>query len=319
MIRIRFDSGKKFTLIAFVIIFAFFLLLPLLTDNFYYLSVATTAFIYIIFATSWDVFAGYAHLMNFGHAIFVGTAGYLTAYLDMAFHLPPAIVILFCFLLCGLLGLFIGFVTLRHRGPYFAMMTIALGAVAHESSIMFSEYSGGEEGISGISSLTSSWTGDYYVILLTMLFVFLMLVLYTRSRYGLLLKAIHQNEDAVSASGINVPLTKIYAYTLSGALCGIGGSLFAYSFMHVGPTSLEQVLSTTIIIMAMVGGMGTIIGPFLGATLLTLLNEVLRELSDYRLLIYTILVVLIVYFAPKGIINIFSRLIQRVRLILEAN
>ncbi|MDZ7761710.1 MAG: branched-chain amino acid ABC transporter permease [Desulfovermiculus sp.] len=317
MKRISLDIEKKFTLITFVIIFSFFLFLPLITDNFYYLSVATTAFIYIIFATSWDVFAGYAHLMNFGHALFVGIAGYITAYLDMAYHLPPVFVVLMCFLSCGLLGIFIGFVTLRHRGPYFAMMTIAFGAVAHESTIMFSDYTGGEEGISGISSLTSSWTGDYYAILLTMLVVFLVLLLYTRSRYGLLLKAIHQNEDAVAASGINVSLTKIYSYSLSGAICGVGGSLFAYSFMHVGPTSFEQVLSTTIIIMAMVGGMGTIIGPFFGATLLTLLNEALRELSDYRLLIYTILVVFIIYFAPKGLINIFSRVLKKVNLFRE--
>lgn len=319
MIRIRFNSKKKFSLLFFIILFVFFLIFPLITDNYYYMSIATTAFIYIIFATSWDVFAGYAHLMNFGHAIFIGTAGYLTAYLDIAYHLNPSLVILLCFLFCGLLGILIGLVTLRHRGPYFAMMTIAFGAVAHESSIMFSAYTGGEEGISGISSLTNSWTGDYYAILFTMLVVFLILIIYTRSRYGLLLKAIHQNEDAVSASGINVSLTKIYAYALSGALCGIGGSLFAYSFMHVGPTSLEQVLSTTIIIMAMVGGMGTIIGPFLGATILTLLNEVLRELSDYRLLIYTILVVLIIYFAPKGVINIISNIFKKIRLIRDTN
>ena len=295
------------SLLVFFVLFGFFFLFPVFTDNFYYLSVITTAYLYIIFATSWDVFSGYTHLMNFGHALFVGMAGYLTAYLDQVHGVPPLLILAAAALFCGLLGLFIGFVTLRHHGPYFAMLTIAFAAVAHESSIMFSEYTGGEEGIPGISSLTDSWTADYYFILVTMGLVFLFLLWFTRSRYGLLLKAIDQNEDSVLASGINTPLIKSVAYAISGALCGVGGSLFAFSLMHVGPTSLEQVMSTTILIMAIVGGMGTIVGPFFGALLLVILNELLRDIGDYRLLIYTTLVVFIVFFLPRGVIHYMGR------------
>ena len=285
------------------LVLALFYLMPVFTDNFYVLSVFTTAYFYIIFATSWDVFAGYAHLMNFGHALFIGLAGYLTAFVDKSFSLPPLVVLPMCALFCGALGMFIGYLTLRLDGPYFSMITIAFAAVACESSIIFSDYTGGEEGIPGIRPLTESFTGDYYFVLVVMSLIFLFLIWFTRGRYGLLLKAISQNEDSVLASGINTARVKIQAYSISGALCGIGGSAYAYSLTHVGPTSLEQVLSTTILIMAIVGGMGTITGPFLGALVLVLFNELSRDLEEYRLLIYTVMVVVIIFFAPRGIIS----------------
>lgn len=302
------DTIRKPSVISSLILFAVFFALPLFTQNFYYLSIFTTVFIYIIFATSWDVFAGYVHLMNFGHALFVGAAGYLTAYLDIRYGVSPFLILIACSLLCAVLGMFIGLATLRHTGPYFAMLTIAFAHVAHETSIMLSDYTGGEEGIHGISTLTQSWIGDYYFILTAMTVIFVLLLWYTRSRYGLLLKAIDQNEDAVLASGISATRIKTAAYTISGAACGIGGSLYAYSLMHVGPTSLEQVMSTTILIIAIVGGIGTIVGPFVGAIILVMLNELLRSFGDYRLLIYTVLVVFIVFFAPKGVVGCFKYL-----------
>lgn len=305
------DHIRKPSVMCFSLLFVAFFTLPLFTQNFYYLSIFTTVFIYIIFATSWDVFAGYVHLMNFGHALFVGAAGYLTAYLDIGYGLSPCLVLIACGLFCALLGMFIGLATLRHTGPYFAMLTIAFAHVAHETSIMLSGYTGGEEGIHGLSSLTDSWIGDYYFILTAMMVIFILLLWYTRSRYGLLLKAIDQNEDAVLASGINATRVKTAAYTISGAACGIGGSLYAYSLMHVGPTSLEQVMSTTILIIAIVGGIGTIVGPFVGAIILVSLNELLRSVGDYRLLIYTVLVVFIIFFAPKGVIGYFKYLNPR--------
>ena len=280
-----------------------FYAVPMFTDNFYLLSVFTTAYFYMIFATSWDVFAGYAHLMNFGHALFIGLAGYLTAFVDRYWGLPPILVLPMCAVLCGGVGMFIGFLTLRLKGPYFAMITIAFAAVAYESSIMFSEYTGGEEGIPGISSLTESLLGDYYFILVTMTLIFLFLLWFTRGRWGLLLKATSQNEDSVLASGIDTAWLKIRAYSISGALCGIGGSVYAYSLTYVGPTSMEQVLSTTILIMAIVGGLGTITGPFLGALVLVLFNELSRDLEEYRLLIYSVMVVVIIFVAPRGIIS----------------
>ncbi len=295
--------NQRRAVLFYGLVLALFYLMPIFTDNFYVLSVFTTAYFYIIFATSWDVFAGYAHLMNFGHALFIGLAGYLTAFVDRYLGLPPLLVLPMCALLCGLLGMFIGYLTLRLQGSYFAMITIAFAAVAYESSIIFSEYTGGEEGIPGIRPLTDSFMGDYYFVLVVMSLIFFFLLWFTRGRFGLLLKAISQNEDSVLASGVNTAWVKIRAYSISGALCGIGGSVYAYSLTHVGPTSLEQVLSTTVLIMAIVGGMGTITGPFLGALVLVLFNELSRDLEEYRLLIYTVMVVVIIFFAPRGVIS----------------
>jgi len=318
MKRLR-NNGKSASVLCFSFIFVIFITFPLFVKNYYFLSVVMTIFLYIIFATSWDVFSGYAELVNFGHALFVGAAGYLTAYLDMTYGLSPFFILVSCGLFCGVLGLFVGFTTLRHRGPYFAILTMAFAHVAHESSVIFSDYTGGEEGISGISTLTNSWIGDYYFVLIVMTVIFILLLWFARGRYGLLLKAISQNEDVVLASGVNVTLVKVFAYVISGAACGIGGSLFAFSLMHVGSTSLEQVLSSTILIMAIIGGMGTIIGPFIGATLLVTLNELLRGIGEYRLLIYTVLVVFIVFFTPKGIVSYFKPLGIKMGIIEKGN
>lgn len=295
--------AQRRTAIFYGLIMLGFYFVPVFSDNFYLLSVFTTAYFYIIFATSWDVFAGYSHLMNFGHALFIGLAGYLTAFVDLHLGLPPLLVLPMCAVLCGLLGMFIGYLTLRMQGPYFAIITMAFAAVAYESAIMFSQYTGGEEGIPGIHPLTDSLIGDYYFVLVIMSLIFLFLLWFTRGRWGLVLKAISQNEDSVLASGINTAWVKIRAYSISGALCGIGGSVYAYSLTHVGPTSMEQVLSTTILIMAMVGGMGTITGPFIGALILVLFNELSRDMEEYRLLIYTVMVVVIIFFAPRGIVS----------------
>jgi branched-chain amino acid transport system permease protein len=276
-----------------------------------------TAYVYIIFVTSWDVFAGYLQLMNFGHALFIGIAGYLTAFLDRAWGTSPLIVLASSAMLCGLVGMLIGFLTLRLRGPYFAMLTISFAAVAHESSIMFSSITGGEEGIPGISPLTNSILGDYYIVLFAMGLIFVCLLWFTRGRYGLLLKAIGENEDAVLACGINTPFIKTIAFAVSGALCGIGGSFYTYSLTHVGPTSLSQALSTTILIMAIFGGMGTITGPLIGAFLLITLNELLREVGEFRLLLYTVLVVAMIFFAPKGIISYAHPIAAKIGLIVK--
>lgn len=315
MLVFLFDPKNRLGLVFFVLLILFFLLLPLLTNNLFLLSVCTTAFIYVIFAISWDVFAGHVHLMNFGQALFVGMAGYLTAFIDKAYQVPPILSLASSAIFCGFIGMFVGFLTLRHRGPYFAMITIAFAAVAHESSIMFSKVTGGEEGIPGLSSLTNSLNGDYYFNLIVMVVIFLFLLWFAQGRYGLLLKGISQNEDAVLASGINTPLIKTITYALSGALCGVGGSLYAYSVMQVGPTSFAQSMSTTILIMAIVGGMGTITGPFVGALILVILNELLRDIGEYRLLLYSALVVLMIFFAPKGIVSYAQPLAEKISLI----
>jgi branched-chain amino acid transport system permease protein len=296
-------EGRQKSAIIFGLLLLIFYSIPLVPDNLYMMSVLGTAYIYIIFAITWDVFAGYAHKMNFGHALFVGIAGYFTALMDIYWGFSPWIVLPASALICGVVGMLIGYLTLRLHGPYFAMITIAFAAVAYESAIMFSEYTGGEEGIPGISPLSDSLLLDYYIVLTCMSLIFLFLLWFSRGHWGLLLKAISQNEDAVLASGIDTAWVKIKVFTVSGSLCGIGGSLYAYSMTHVGPTSMEQVLSTTVLIMAIVGGLGTITGPFLGAIILVLFNELARDLEEYRLLIYTVIVVMMIFFAPRGIIG----------------
>jgi branched-chain amino acid transport system permease protein len=134
--------------------------------------------------------------------------------------------------------------------------------------------------------------------------VYVVLWTYAGSKHGHILKAIRADEDAAQSSGINTAYYKIEAFALSGFLGGIGGGLFAHSQMQVGPTMLSGYISIIVVLLAMIGGMGTIVGPLIGAIVLSLLNEYLRVIEEYRIVVYSGLLILFIYLAPEGFANL---------------
>lgn len=276
----------------------------LLSHNLFYIEVLSLAATYAIFAMSWDILTGYTHEVNFGAAFFIGGAGYISGILNLHLGMPPYVGIPLGALAAGLCGVFIGYLTLRLKGPYFSMVTLAFASIAFKLAFIFYDFTGGEEGISGLEGFTSEPRHDFLVVWAVTAAIYFVLRAYASSSHGLVLQAIRADEDAAQSSGLNTAFYKIEAFALSGLLSGIGGGIFAHAQMQMGPTMLSGYISIIVVLLAMIGGMGTIVGPLLGALVLSLLNEYLRVVEEYRIIIYTGLLILFIYLAPEGFVNL---------------
>lgn len=288
------------------------LLIPLAMEDPYYLDILFLCHYYVVLSCSWDLLSGFTGNINFGHAFFVAGAGYVGALLNLYLGWQPWLTLPIGGIVAGLWGVIIGLVTLRLKGPYFAAVTLSFGALLYKWFMISSKSLGGEEGLSGVSSLTASTLGNYYFSGLFMLAVIFFLYLISKSSFGLILRSIGENETASEGSGINTTYYKVVAYSISAALAGVAGTMYAHAQMHVGPEMAHDSLSALILMMAVVGGMGSIIGPIIGAYLLNLVNETLRFLGEMRLLIYSGAVLLVIFFAPKGLKEVFSSLLRRI-------
>jgi branched-chain amino acid transport system permease protein len=277
---------------------------PLFSDNIFHIEIIKLAALYAVFAMSWDILTGYTHEVNFGFAFFIGGAGYLSGILNAHLGLSPYLAIPVGALAAGLAGVLIGYLTLRLKGPYFSMATLAFSAILFKLSFILYQFTGGEEGISGVEPFTDDPTRDLYVVWVVTVAVYVVLWVYARSKHGTILKAIRADEDATQSAGINTAYYKTEAFALSGFMAGIGGGLFTHSQMHIGPSMLSGYLSTIVVLLAMIGGMGTIVGPLVGAVCLSILNEVLRVVEEYRIIIYTGLLIFFIYVAPEGFANL---------------
>jgi branched-chain amino acid transport system permease protein len=201
-----------------------------------------------------------------------------------------------------LFSLIIGIPTLRLRGPYFALAMLSGATVMQSLTIIFSEYTGGQDGLNGIFPILDSEKAYYYLTLGVALATVVLLKAIALSPWGTILRAIRGDEATCQAAGIDVNLYKITALMISAGCAGLGGALYAHSLLQVGPDLFAVVLSINTIILVYIGGMGTIYGPACAALLFSLLIEKLRFLSEYRLWVYTLILMVILFFLPKGLV-----------------
>jgi branched-chain amino acid transport system permease protein len=282
------------------------LLAPLVVDDPYYIELLFLCHYYVILACSWDLLSGFTGNINFGHAFFIAGAGYAGALLNLNLGWPYWITLPLGGIAAAVFGLLVGTVTLRLKGPYFAAVTFCFGALLYKWLMVSSKSLGGEEGLSGIQPLTESPLGNYYFSGIMMIAVIFILYFLSKSSFGVILRSIGENEVASEGSGINTTYFKVVAFVISAAIAGCAGSMYAHAQMHVGPEMAHDSLSSLVLMMAVVGGMGSIIGPIIGAYLLTLVNENLRFLGELRLLMYSGAVVAVIFFAPKGLLEIYE-------------
>jgi branched-chain amino acid transport system permease protein len=290
---------------------AIVLLAPLVVEDPYYLELLFLCHYYVILACSWDLLSGYTGNINFGHAFFIAGAGYTGAVLNLNLGWQYWLTLPVGGIIAALFGLLVGVVTLRLKGPYFASVTFCFGTLLYKMFMVSSKSLGGEEGLSGIAPLSESPLGNYYFSGIFMVAVIVGLYFLSRSSFGLILRSIGENETASEGSGINTTYFKVVAFMISAAIAGVAGAMYAHVQMHVGPEMAHDSLSALILMMAVVGGMGSIIGPIMGAYLLTLVNESLRFMGELRLLIYSGAVVAVILFAPKGLLEILSQGFRR--------
>ena len=284
--------------------------LPPLVGSRYLTGVLNVCLIYGIWAASWDFMSGLTGRENFGHALFIGAGAYVAAFLNVTFafnawwSLPAAA------LAAVVLSVIIGFPTLRLRGPYFALAMLSSATIMQQLTRIFWEYTGGEEGINGVERMVDSPLGYYYLTLAMLLVAVAVQLRLAHSSWGVILRAIRGDEAACLAAGINITFYKIAALMISAAFAGLGGALYTHYQRAITPDAFAVSLSITIIIMVYVGGMGTIYGPAGGAILLTLLTELLRGFGQYRLSVYTLILIFILFFMRGGLI---APLWERVR------
>jgi branched-chain amino acid transport system permease protein len=281
---------------------AFMAALPLVFGGNYLIGVLTVSVIYGIWAVSWDFMSGLTGRENFGHSLFIGVGAYTAGFLNTTFgfsgwwSLPAAMAMAMVF------ALVIGVPTLRLKGPYFALAMLSGAVIMQRLMLIFWEQTGGEEGINGIEPLIRSQLGFYYFALAALVLVTALLLALARSHWGLILRAIRGDEATCQAAGINVTFYKIASLVISAAFAGAGGAIYAHYQLQVSPQLFAVVTTITIITMVYVGGMASIYGPVGGAILLVLLTELLRNFGEWRLMIYSCTLILILFFLPNGLI-----------------
>ncbi|HEX7881137.1 MAG TPA: branched-chain amino acid ABC transporter permease [Afipia sp.] len=289
-------------------------LAPVFVASNYLTGVLTVCVIYGIWASSWDFMSGLTGRENFGHSLFIGAGAYTSGFMATIwftnpwYSLPAAVVIAVIF------SLIVGFPTLRLRGPYFALAMLSASAILQRLCLIFWEQTGGEEGLYGLEPLIRNPLHYYWFVLAILVVTVIVLALLAQSHWGLLLRAIRGDEATCQAAGINVTFYKIASLAISAAFAGLGGALYAHYQLQVSPPLFSVVVSITVIIMVYVGGIGSIYGAAIAAILLTLLTEMLRGFGEYRLWIYTLTLMLILFFLPNGLIApLWRRMTERFR------
>ncbi len=293
--------------VAFVIIAA-----SRFIPNDYVFSAAYTVLQFIILATAWNILGGYTGYVNFGSAAFFATGAYSTVFLYKALQQPPLIVmIVIGTLAAGLLGLAVGYLTLRMRGVFFAIATLALAVVLYTFVVNW-DYVGGARGAYILQPRVVPFGLPRYIhllysamVLMTALALIVARTIET-STLGRGLAAIRDDELAAECAGVPTLRLKLFSATVSGALMGMAGTTFPYYLSYVEPSAAFNLsYAVNSIAMPLIGGMMTWLGPVIGAVLLGTVQQVVQVTisSAWNLLIVGVLLVVFVTLAPNGIMG----------------
>lgn len=296
-----------------LIALAALVVVPIVVDHPYYREIIALIFLWAAMAGAWNIVGGYAGKFSLGHAAFFGVGAYTSGLLYVRLGVSPWLGMFAGMFLAVLLALFVGLVTLRLKGKFFALCTIALGQLVEIMAVYLRGVTGGSEGLlipfnPGILNLTfESKLVWVYIFGGLMLLVYGISCWLETSALGYKLSALREDEDAAEALGVNTLWAKLASISISAALTALGGSLFAQYFLWLEPSFCVSLdLSVQFALYAIIGGTGTAIGPILGAALVTPLQIFLRSAfgtaaSGMSMLVYGLLLVVVVLFMPKGI------------------
>ncbi|MBM4273429.1 MAG: branched-chain amino acid ABC transporter permease [Deltaproteobacteria bacterium] len=274
----------------------------------YLLHLAVLSGIFIILAISLNLIIGYAGQVSLGHAAFFGIGGYTSALVSLHFGFPFSLAALSALVVTGGCGLALGLPTLRLKEDYLAIVTLGFGVIV-DLIFLNLEITGGPDGLVNISpprilGVTFRPRG-LYIVLVALVVLMILALTYSlvRSYHGRALRAIRDHETTAQVMGINTPAYKIMIFTLAAAMAGLAGSLYAHYITFINPESFG--LHTSILLLAMVvlGGMGSIAGSIVGAVILTVLPEMLRQFKDYQDLLYGGLLVGLLILRPQGLMG----------------
>jgi branched-chain amino acid transport system permease protein len=285
-----------------------------LTGNYFALSLFTRIVILAMAAVSLNLIMGFGGMVSFGHAVYLGIGGYVVGILAKEgvgsgfLQWPLALVI------SGLFALAVGALSLRTRGVYFIMITLAFAQMAYYVASGLERY-GGDDGLTlyrrstfgGVIDLSNK-TLFYYVCLALLLAVVYLVRRLANSRFGLVIQGVRSNERRMRAIGFPTFRYKLVCFVISGVLCGLAGVLLANHTDFISPAIMQWTRSGDLIVMAVLGGMGSVMGPVIGAVALLVLEEALSRVTEYWPIILGPLILLVVLFARGGIDGMLARL-----------
>jgi branched-chain amino acid transport system permease protein len=272
-----------------------------------------TALCFALFACAFNLLLGYAGLMSFGHAMFFGMAGYFYGNVVKVWDLPPELGLVAGVLGAAALGVVTGALAIRRQGIYFAMITLAFAQMVYFFCVQ-APFTGGEDGLQGIprKALLGGLiptTDDrvlYYVVLAIFLFGFGAIYRFIHSPFGQILKAIRDNEQRALSLGYEADRYKLLAFVLSAALAGLAGATKAMVMQFATLTDVSAAMSGEVVLMALVGGLGTIVGPVVGAFIIVTMQNYLAAFGEYVLVIQGAIFVVIVMAFRKGLVGELS-------------
>ncbi len=292
-----------------VLVFA--LLFPHLFST-YQTNIMTTALIYVVLGLGLNIVVGVAGLLDLGFVAFYAVGAYSYALLNLHFGLGFWAVLPIGAMLAALFGILLGFPVLRLRGDYLAIVTLAFGEIIRLVMENWNEFSQGPSGISNISrpgffgmelSLDQAIMYLYYLLIAMVIVTIFVVNRLQNSRLGRAWVALREDDIACQAMGIDKTKTKLTAFALGATWAGMAGVFFAAKTTFINPASFTFLESAIILAIVVLGGMGSIVGVILGAFILILLPEYLRAFSDYRMLTFGAIMVLMMVFRPQGLIS----------------
>ena len=275
------------------------LMLPFVVPGMYWQRVISIVCIYALLALSFDFLAHFVGLVSLGGAFFIGVGGYLAAILNTSAGLPPMVTIPLAALIGAAICTLLLLPCLPLRGVYFAIVTLMYPLIAARI-IEALDILGGTDGIMGVESFSSTWTEQYFIILMTLLFLFGIRRLVNMD-IGLVFRAVKDNDQAVRASGINITLYKAIAVFIASGVGCLAGACLVHIYMWSGISLFALDFSILPIAATVIGGAGTLVGPVLGCFILVPISELLREFGTLRIVFYSLILVAFIVFRSEGI------------------
>ena len=269
------------------------------------------------FAVSWDILSGRTGYISFGHPFLIGIAAYTTAILSKRFDVAVELSIPIAVIVTMIAGLIILMPALRIKGSYFALVTLAFMELMYQLvQVIRPDLTGGTRGMSGIQTLTRGAENGYYLAVSVLLVLSIGAWLLMRTRVGTALWAIGMNEESVAGSGLSTTRLKAFAFLVSAFVAGVSGAFYVHYLGSLAPRALFDInFLFTILVAALIGGAGTIIGPIFGAFFLVFLLEWLRPFlpGAERYFVYGGIALVLYMYQPKGIVAIVEAAITRLR------
>jgi len=284
----------------------------------YHLNMLTEIIIFALYAVSYNLLLGYAGLLSFGHAMFFGMGAFSVAV--GLIHIPGlglGEVILLALAVATLTGLAAGLLLLRHKGSYFALLTLAFNALFYAVATKWHEITGGDDGLSitrpdlnlGFTSLPmASLENFYYFTLVVVGLIILFCWYFTKTAMGQSVLMMRENEERMKFLGYNTNVNRLILFTFTGALAGVAGAFYTLHFQFCSQSAISIDMTTTVLLMTFVGGTGTFMGPVLGAFVFIILQNYLSDITDRWPLFMGLIFIFMVLFVPGGLSQLTGKI-----------